>query len=362
MTLSRREILTGAAGTAVGLAGIGAHPAVGSDAPQKKLAKNQIPFGAAVRGEPLLLDDAYRRALLKYCSIVVPEGALKWIETRPTPDRFDFAKADVIIDFAKANGIEPRGHTLVWYEALPPWTKQISSTGNAERALRFHIEQLVGRYRGVIRSWDVINEPIAEDEIGTENLRPSVWTSTLGERYIEIALRTAAATDPDAQLVINENDLAVSGAKYETRRVAFLQLLRRLKDKDVPLHAVGIQGHLRSDWQQDRDGFQRLLEGIKRLNLDILITEMDVIDQSLPGPETVRDILVAKLVYDFLQTVFEVIRPKSILTWGISDRYTWVPLWFKREDQLANRPLPLDDQMRPKPLLAVIDHFCTSPI
>jgi endo-1,4-beta-xylanase len=134
-------------------------------------------------------------------------------------------------------------------------------------------------------------------------------------------------------------------------------LLRSLRDRDVPLHAVGLQAHLFADRAIDRDGLQALLAEIKALKLDVWVTELDVIDYELPGKIGERDALVAGMANQFLQAISEVVRPKAILTWGLSDRYTWVPTYFKRRDGMPNRPLPLDAELKPKPLFDVIEEF-----
>jgi endo-1,4-beta-xylanase len=172
-----------------------------------------------------------------------------------------------------------------------------------------------------------------------------------------IALRTTAAVDPDARLVLNEYDVEFKGPRFAARRKALLQLLRSLRDKDVPLHGVGLQAHLFADRAIDRDGLQTFLSEIKALKLDVLITELDVVDYELPGKVSERDALVAKKAEEFLSAVCEVARPKAILTWGLSDRYTWVPIYFKRPDGMPNRPLPLDADLKRKPLFDVIDQF-----
>lgn len=134
-------------------------------------------------------------------------------------------------------------------------------------------------------------------------------------------------------------------------------MLRSLRDRDVPLHAVGLQAHLFAGRTIDRDGLQALLAEIKALNLDVLVTELDVIDYELPGQISERDALVAAMASWFLDAVCEVVRPKAILTWGLSDRYSWVPIYFKRRDGRPNRPLPLDAELKRKPLFDVIEEF-----
>jgi endo-1,4-beta-xylanase len=135
-------------------------------------------------------------------------------------------------------------------------------------------------------------------------------------------------------------------------------LLRSLRDRDVPLHAVGLQAHLFAGSRSiDRDALQGFLGEIAALKLDVLVTELDVIDYELPGDIGRRDAMVAAMADQFLGAVCEVVRPKAILTWGLTDRYTWVPTYFKRKDGLPNRPLPLDVDFKRKPLFDVVQKY-----
>jgi endo-1,4-beta-xylanase len=358
---SRRDFLTGtASATALTVFGTGELSAVSAFATPSipsAGATNFIPYGAAVRSDALAADPSYRDAVIANCQMVVPESELKWLELRPTQNEYRFEKADAIIDFARQNGIEVRGHTLAWYGALPPWTESISTRGDAERELTDHIETVVSRYRGAIPSWDVINEPLVDWPESAASLRPSIWARRLGADYLKLALGTAAEADPDAKLVLNEYDVEFTGPRFAARRKALIQLLRSLRDRDVPLHAVGLQAHLFADRAIDRDGLQALLTEIKALKLDVWVTELDVIDYELPGKIGERDALVAGMASRFLEAVGEVVRPKAILTWGLSDRYTWVPTYFKRRDGMPNRPLPFDAELKRKPMFDVIEEF-----
>jgi endo-1,4-beta-xylanase len=316
-----------------------------------------IPYGSAVRVGPLESDASYREAIIANCQLVVAEGEMKWADIRPTRGEYRFEKADSIIDFARQNKLEVRGHTLAWYGALPAWTGEIAGRAEAERELVDHIKTVVSRYRGVIPSWDVVNEPLVDFPEDATSLRPCVWTRHLGADYLPIALRTTAAVDPEARLVLNEYDVEFKGARFAAKRKALLQLLRSLRDQDVPLHGVGLQAHLFADRAIDRDGLQAFLGQIAALKLDVLITELDVVDYELPGRVSERDALVARKAGEFLSAVCDVVRPKAILTWGLSDRYTWVPIYFKRPDGMPNRPLPLDADLKRKPLFDVIEQF-----
>ena len=351
---TRRSILAGSIAAAAGF---------GLDAPLSAIAGPPAPFarramfGAAVRGDALTSDAAYAAAIASRCRLIVPEGSLKWPVLRPSEAEFRFEEADRIAAFAVRHGLGLRGHTLAWYGGMPAWAEAITSRAQAERVLTHHIETVVSRYRGVIDSWDVVNEPTPEHPLARDELRAFVWTRTLGPDYIPIAFRAAAAADPSARLVLNEYDIEFEGARFAQRRAILLGIARNLVDAGVPIHAIGLQGHLFADRRIDRDGLQAFLREIKAMGLDVLVTELDVIDHSLPSDVSVRDARVAETARGFLSAVAEVMPPSAILTWGISDRYTWVPMYFTREDGMPNRPLPLDADMRPKPMMSVLEQF-----
>jgi endo-1,4-beta-xylanase len=307
---------------------------------------------------PELSDRAYAEALARHCRVLVSEGGLKWADLRPARDRFDFSQSDAFVRFGRAARASIRGHALVWYGAMPAWPEEIRTKAEAEAELVRHIETVMGRYKGAITSWDVVNEPTEDDPRRGAALRSFVFPRLLGETYIDLAFRTAAAVDPGAERVINEYDVEFALPASAAKRDAFLALLRRLRDRSVPLQAVGLQAHLNTSRPVDRAGFTAFLKGVRELGLEVLVTELDVVDRDAPGPIEARDRAVADTADRYLETLFETARPKQVLTWGLTDRFTWVPIYFKRPDGLPNRPLPLDEAYRPKPLLKVIERYC----
>jgi endo-1,4-beta-xylanase len=359
---TRREMLTYSAALAGSLIHNARAPAsAAQSAPDQPIgAAKRVPFGAAVRPLPLAQESAYRAALRDHCQQLTPEGVLCWEHLRPTRQQFRFSEADAILAFAEANRMATRGHTLVWYGAMPAWAKEISSAREAERELVIHIERVMEHYRGRIKTWHVLNEPIADANEVAGGLRPSVWLRYLGERYIDVAFRTARQVDPSVELVINEYDIESVDEGQPRKRQAYLQLIRKMLERDLPLQGVGIQAHLRGELPIDRDGVYDLVSQARALGLAVHVTELDIIDDKLPGPVEQRDAIIAARAHDLLEAIFSGIRPAAVACWGLSDRYTWVPIYFKRSDGLPNRSLPLDHDYRPKPLWQVIDHFCAS--
>jgi endo-1,4-beta-xylanase len=349
-SLTRRGALGLLSGAAAGFAASGL-------APSGATVTSMLPYGAAVQFDLLESDADYRAAVARCCQVIVPEGEMKWLDLRPSRGEYRFEKVDGIADFARAHGLALRGHTLAWYGAMPDWVNTISSAAEAEHELTTHIETVMSRYRDVVSSWDVVNEPIPDKPSGPSDLRSFVWSKYLGEAYMAIAFRAAAAVDPKATLVLNEYDVEFVGSRFRTRRDGLRLIVRRLLDQNVPIHAVGLQGHLLPERAIDRDGLQAFVSELKEWGIKIIITEMDVIDDTLPGAEEARDAAVAAKAEEFLDAVCAANRPEAIVSWGLSDRYTWISLYRKRRDGRPNRPLPLDQAMRPKPLMAVIDRF-----
>src|SRR5262249_25345397 len=135
-------------------------------------ANRKVPYGAAIALADLEADARLGSAIANHCSHVVPVSELQWSDLRPAPGVFDFDRADRIAAFASGNGLTMRGHTLVWYAAMPDWTKEITDAAAAERLLVEHIETVVSRYRGRIHSWDVVNEAIPDVPAGPTDRRP----------------------------------------------------------------------------------------------------------------------------------------------------------------------------------------------
>lgn len=367
--LSRRETLMRAITATLGAAALAGTPlgAMLSGEAEAQIRERPeaqpwtTPFGVALRDGAFTAEADYRAAVVANARQIVSEAGMKWAEIRPTREQFVFDIPDRHIAFAEANRFDYRGHTLVWYGAMPEWTRALASPAEAEREMVGHIERVMGRYRGRIRSWDVVNEPIADDPAHSRDIRPSIWQARLGEGYIATALRAAARVDPQARLVINDYDIEFVGARFRRKREALLRLVRELKMRNAPLHAVGIQAHLRGELAIDKEGVSAFVREVAAMGLDVLVTELDVIDNLLPGPIELRDAIAAARAYDLLDAIHAVVRPTAVLTWGVTDKHTWVPIFFRRGDGLPNRPLPLDDAYRPKPLMRVIEHFGRRP-
>lgn len=319
-----------------------------------------IKFGGAASGPSVEPDALLLERLAIEASIFAPEAHLKWQFTEPAPGHFDFAAADSIADFASRNDMIMHGHTLVWYAALPSWVPQLASAGEARRALERHIETLVSRYRGRIWAWDVVNEPV-EPADGLDNgYRNSIWYRLLGAEHIDLAFRLARNADASTPLSLNEYGFEYTTAASRRRRQSILALLRRLRDLNVPVDCFGLQSHLEAHLTFDRVELTAFLREVAALGYRFLITELDVNDVNIRGNEAERDAVVARHVDDYLDIVFAVAKPRSIVTWGLSDRHSWLPQFYKRPDGTPLRPLPLDRNLDRKPMWSTLARYLST--
>jgi endo-1,4-beta-xylanase len=311
--------------------------------------------GCAVNANLLREDEGFRKLLADQYNILVPENCLKWNMLRPTADTYNFADPDSLVAFAEAHGMKVRGHNFVWHEALPGWFTGTVNKDNARKFLVDHIHTVGGRYRGKIHSWDVVNEAIWIPDGRPDGLRSSSpWFQMLGPGYIDIAFRTARVADPTALLTYNDYSIEYDNDEEGKKRAAVLALLRRMKGDKVPLDALGIQSHLHA---VSKDGFSRgvreLIDGAKELGLQVFLTELDVNDDAVATADMAeRDNTVAAVYRSYLATALDGPEVKAVLTWGASDKNTWLnhgTKFRKQHPERLQRPLPFDPDYAPAP-------------
>lgn len=346
--LSRREGLV--LGCAAVLSGAAA-PGASLDS----LARSKgLRFGTCLSaGSPR--DAAYEALVTRECGIIVPENELKLYAIRRTAEGLDFSGADHLAAFARTHGMLFRGHTLLWNrdEFAPKWLLQDGLGAKPERWLREYIAAVAGRYVGQVQSWDVVNESI---DPRTGQMRKTVFTRALGPEVVEIAFHAAREAAPKAKLVYN--DYMGWGEGDAKHRAGVLKLLERLKSRGVPIDALGIQGHIANGdagnviefSARDQREWRAFCDAARGLGLDLLITEFDVNDTTLPADPAKRDLICAAVAKDFLDLMLDYRELKQVLAWGLSDRHSWLQTWWPRPDKLPKRPTPYDAALKPKPL------------
>lgn len=316
-----------------------------------------IGLGRGGAGTGAFNDPRYLQTVLGECGMIVPENELKWYALRPSPDRFDFTRADALAAFAKAHGLGFRGHNLLWNrtEFQPSWMAAYdfgaTPAATAEALLVRHISTVAGRYAGQIDSWDVVNETI---DPATGEMRDTVFTRALGSRLMDVAFHAAREAAPKAKLLYN--DYMGWGSGDARHRAGVLKLLQGLVARGAPIDGLGVQGHIGNGdagniltfSAADAREWRRFLDEVKGLGLDLLITEFDVNDTAGPADIVQRDALVAGLTRDFFDLMLSYPQLKQVLAWGLCDRYSWLQERWPRPDGFPKRPTPYDADYRPK--------------
>lgn len=298
----------------------------------------------------------------EHFAAVTPENCMKPERIHPDEGRWQFEQSDALLDWAVENEMTIHGHTLVWHAQTPDWFFSGGDKTVVTERMREHIHTLVGRYKGKIQSWDVVNEAINDggnEQTGkTENLRDSKWRQILGPELLTLAFKYAHEADPDAVLYYNDYNIE-SGQKHDSSMV----LLQRLIDEGAPIDAVGIQGH----WRSGRVPFEDIDKAIAdyaSLGLKISITELDVTIRGASGgqlggngfgrgrfvrstPPSIDDLEAQAEDYAKLFAIFK--KHENVIErvtfWGLNDRRTW---------RRGQHPLLFDANNNPKPAYAAI--------
>lgn len=349
---SRREVLAGAMAT---LTYARAFATPVEQTLRKAAADKGLFYGAAVNQSAFLKDLQYRQTLAKAAGMLVGEGATKRNVIESQPGVYDYSSAEQILNFAHQNQMKMRGHTLVWHDANPKWLVESLNNTPSRDLLTNYVTEVAGHFRGKFHSWDVVNEAIFPDDGEKNGMRSSSpWYKAFGgERYIDEAFFAAKAADPGTLLFYNEANIESDFYRHLVRREATLSLLERLKSRNVPVDGLGIQGHLKAyGYHFDENKFSRFLDDVGAMGLKVIITELDVADIGGPRNTELRDADVAALTKRFLDVAFSKPFTLGCLTWGLSDRYSWLSkMWrYKWADGSLSRGLPFDENFKPKPM------------
>ncbi|MGA9648352.1 endo-1,4-beta-xylanase [Pedobacter sp.] len=319
----------------------------------KDFYSNYFPVGVAVGLRNLRGDESV--LIKKQFNSLTAENAMKMAPLQPKEGEFYWKAADSIVNFAIKNGIKIRGHNLCWHQQTPDWMfkdgdKQVSKETLLKR-LKTHINTVVGRYKGKIYAWDVVNEAI--DDNPANFLRNSKWFEICGEDFITKAFEYAHEADPGAKLYYNDYN-----SELPEKRERIYKLLKSLKDKGVPIDGVGLQAHwsLKSPTEAD---LRTAIERYSSLGLKIQFTELDISiypwekdrrakrpgesDQFTADLET-RQAVKYVMVFNVFRAYKDVIT--NVTFWNVSDRHSWLdeyPVMGRK-----NYPLLFDANLQPK--------------
>lgn len=296
---------------------------------------------------------------------ITAEDAMKWERIHPRPGVYNFTIADSMVAYGMRNNMFIVGHCLVWHSQVPDWVFQDSTGKQLTRdalldRLKEHIFTVVGRYKGKVKGWDVVNEAIGDDG----QIRKTKWYEIIGEDYVQKAFEYAKEADPAAELYYNDYNIELKG-----KREGVTKLIKSLQEKSIKVDAIGIQGH----WHLDSPSLQEIDESFKAyaaLGCKVMVTEFEV--NVIPEPNIVgaeisqrgkydeklnpyaqgfpdsMQVVLAKRYADLFR-VF--VSNRDILTrvtfWGLHDGYSWKNNW--PIPGRKNYPLLFDRNYQPKP-------------
>ena len=244
---------------------------------------------------------------------------MKWGPTEPTQNTYTYTQADQIANLAATNGQLLRCHNLVWYNQLPSWVSSGTWTNaTLQAALQAHITSEVTRYKGKCYAWDVVNEALNDD--GT--LRSYVVSNIIGEAYIPLAFKWAAAADPTAKLYYNDYNIESPGAKS----TAAQNIVKLIQASGAKIDGVGLQAHFIVGETPSTSSQVTNMNAFTALGVDVAITELDV-RQTLPETAA-QDAQQAKDYVSTVNACLQVSRCVGVTVWDFADQYSWVPSTF----------------------------------
>ena len=323
-------------------------------------------------------DTAATRIVQEHFNAIVAENCMKSAEIHPEEDRYDFSQADEFVQFGVDNDLTVTGHCLIWHSQLPPWFCVDENGENVtpevlKERMKEHISTVVGRYKGVIKGWDVVNEAILEDG----SYRKSKFYEILGEEFIPLAFQYAEEADPDAELYYNDYN-----EWYPGKRETVVRLINTLKERGIRIDGIGMQGHVGMT-NPTIETYQETIDDYVTAGVKVLITELDM--SPLPEPrrmgganladmESYRKEIdpyteglpenVAQAWNERMMDLFNLFLENSdnvlrVTMWGVSDTDSW-----KNNFPVRGRtdyPLLFDRDHQPKGVVTQLISQLTAP-
>lgn len=309
-------------------------------------------IGAALNNAVVSDKDPNAAAIVqRHFSAITAENVMKWAPIHPEPNRYDFAPADRFVAFGEKNKMFIIGHTLVWHHQTPSWVFKDANGSDIGREvllerMKDHIFTVVGRYKGKVKGWDVVNEALAEDG----RLRKTRWMNIIGEDFIAKAFEYAHQADPDAELYYNDFSLDTEKEKCD----GAVAIVKNLKSKGLRIDGVGIQLHGGLDYP-DKESLEYAITALAATGVKVMITELDIRTrswgyrgadinrinrQSTTDSGAADDETQQKLAQKYAELFSVFLKHKTdvnrVTFWGVYDATSWIggsPLLFDRNYQ-----------------------------
>ncbi len=337
----------------------------------KDAARGTFRIGAALDAALIRGEDAPGMVVVeRQFDTITAENAMKWEVIHPQPGKYDFELADRFVDLGVRRRLFVVGHTLMWHSQVPDWVFKDAAGNDLSRdallaRLRQHIQTVVGRYRGRVQGWDVVNEAMGDDgKLRTD--KP--WYRILGEEGIYAAFEAAHQADPEAELYYNDYSL-----ENPVKSAAVLRLALAIRARGLRIDAIGTQEHATRDWPVAAQ-VRSMIDLFDQAGFKMMVTELDV--SILPRPESYggadisvvhesdpsldpyrkglpkdQQALLARR-YGELMAAFCARRGAvtRVTFWGVGDARSWLNDWPIKGR--SDYPLLFDRKYRPKPAFA----------
>jgi endo-1,4-beta-xylanase len=341
-------------------AGVAVLPALAQQDPAlKDLMPNGMVIGVAINQRQFDGTDATAVDLIaKQFNQISPENVLKFQPTHPAADRYTFDAADRYVQFGLDRHMQVVGHNLVWHSQTGGWVFEGQDGKPADRdtllaRMRDHIRTVVGRYKGKIHGWDVVNEAVDED--GT--LRKSPWQVGIGDDYVAKAFEFAHDADPDAELYYTDFNL-----EKPAKRAGVLKRVKDLQARKLRIDGIGNQAHWRLE-TPTLDEIDQALVDLHGTGLKVMYTELDInllpntprgADPAVANPYAsgLPDEIQQQLARRYAGVFGVFLKHRDAVSrvtfWGLSDADSWL------NRGRMNYPLLWDRERRPKPAFTAV--------
>lgn len=338
----------------------------------KDALEGKFYIGAALNERQISGRDSLSIQIVKkHFNSIVAENCMKSERIQPEEGKFNWDLADRFVEFGEKNNMHIVGHTLIWHSQTPRWFFTDENGNDVSREvmierMKKHIHTVVGRYKGRVHGWDVVNEAIVEDG----SFRKSKFYEIIGEEFIELAFQFAAEADPDAELYYNDYGMGNPG-----RRKGVTEMVKNLQSKGIKIDGIGMQGHLNLE-SLNLEEFEKSIVAFSELGVNVMITEFDLTILPFPTRETTADVglraeyearmnpyangFTEEALTEWNEACADIFRLflkhhdkiSRVTTWGVTDNHSWKNNWPIRGR--TDYPLLFDRDYQPKPVVQTI--------
>ncbi|WP_162052256.1 endo-1,4-beta-xylanase [Pontibacter pamirensis] len=345
---------------------------VASELKLKDALKDKFYIGTALNTQQILGKDAATVGVVKEnFNAIVAENCMKSGMIQPREGEFRFDLADQFVAFGEKNDMLINGHTLIWHSQAPRWFFKDSQGNDVSRdvlisRMRNHIHTLVGRYKGRVHTWDVVNEAIMDDG----SWRKSKFYEIIGEDFVQLAFQFAHEADPEAKLYYNDYSMSNAG-----KRAGVVAMVKDLQQRGVQIDGIGMQGHIGLSHPTIEE-FEKSILAFSGLGVEVVITELDLTVLPSPGQNVGADVSASfeyqqkmnpyanglpdsvgeafhKRYLDFFKLFIKhQDKITRVTLWGVNDGDSWRNGWPIRGR--TDYPLLFDRANKPKPVVSDI--------